>query len=402
MENHHELASVTGVIGLPNYTRHNRMGQYVFINRRGVTSPLISFAIKDGYGTALPTGRHSVFALYLDLPGPLVDVNVHPQKREVRLRQEQVLRDIVIKAVHKALRPQSNTFVPPQAANIPTAQRPFIPTESSIPFERPLCPSENTWVFNPKSTLVIPKTEFAPSPTSTGTLNNTNLISSLPPQPIKKYDNHLPLNVKMASPKVLATILRYIIADAQTSAALLPDMPSEKFPQGLLLIDQKAAHARVLFEKLLHQNQGQISAQQSLLVPYPIDLPSFEAALLQQALPELNTLGIHIREFGTNTFLVDSVSQIFGTNDIHTLIIDIVHALRDSTCEDSLKKEKEKHIAMAASRAAISSHTVMSVEEAQALVTELARCEHPHQCPAGKPTLRLLSPEELDKQFFKR
>nr|MBA2726763.1 DNA mismatch repair endonuclease MutL [Parachlamydiaceae bacterium] len=95
--------TLQGFLGLPASTKHNRTGQYLFINRRAVSSPLVSYAIREGYGTMLSTGRHPIYVLHLTMPGNLLDVNVHPQKREVRLRQEHVLKDLIIRSVSDSL-----------------------------------------------------------------------------------------------------------------------------------------------------------------------------------------------------------------------------------------------------------------------------------------------------------
>jgi DNA mismatch repair protein MutL len=112
-------------------------------------------------------------------------------------------------------------------------------------------------------------------------------------------------------------------------------------------------------------------------------------------------MGIHIQEFGQNTFIVDAVPEIFGKTDIPMLITSLLEALHENGDKDSFKKEKEKSIALAATRAAISHDKRHSLEEAQTLVNQLFHCQHPYQCPQGKPTLVHLSLEELAKQFAK-
>src|SRR5690606_12152181 len=133
-----------------------------------------------------------------------------------------------------------------------------------------------------------------------------------------------------------------------------------KMPEkgGLLLIDQKSAHSRVLFEKLLQNRSENPIAQQTLLIPYTIELPPYESEALRNALSILNHMGIQIREFGSNTFLVDSIPQIFGNSNLDVLITDIIHDLRslqlDHSNEQLLKRDQAKRIAQAAIRAAVS------------------------------------------------
>lgn len=421
IESRSDAIAIAGVIGLPDYTRHNRLGQHLFINRRGVVSPLVSFAIRDGYGTALPSGRHPVFVLNITLPGPLVDVNVHPQKREVRLRQEQILREMVVKAVHTALRPQSSSTHAP-AAHPPHVAPSFLqdsPPRAHLFNQAAQGAEDACWRFTPKPNYPAPlaaataaaaeapppspKTPGMSAPITPASVSHAPMpFAPPPPQPNSiPQSGLLPIQTTVAPPKVLATIPNYIIVDAAGAAALLPHAAPGAKPHGLLLVDQRGAHARVLFEKLQQQSQGQPIAQQALLVPYTIDLPPFEANVLRQALPDLNGMGIQIREFGPHAFLVDAIPQLFGNSDIHALIVDIVHALRDTPSAHGVKKEQERHIAQAASRAAVATGARMAPDEAQVLINRLAACQQPHLCPAGKPTVRLFSPEELAKQFQK-
>lgn len=403
-----------GIIGLPSYTRHNRTGQFLFINNRAVVSPLIAYAIKEGYGTALPSGRHPVFALHLSISGSLVDINVHPQKREVRLRQEHVLKNLIIKGVEQTLQSVSfhasqNIFpqVNPSFANTLTPQNTF-----SV--------SGGDWIFRSESfTPWNQSEELLPKESTPAIFGIAEVSDNLPihaplPQTPHSSISHAPkpqeqqnlLNIpkQSAPPRVLATIPRYIVLDGtgDNEFILAGRSKGNSALGGLFLIDQKAAHARVIFEKLQNSEKGQPMPLQSLLIPYPIEVSAFEAAVLRSSIATLNKIGIYIQEFGTNTFLIDAVPQIFGDSNLHMLMNDILQTLRDAQGDQLLQEEKNKRIALAASRAAVSYERRLSIEEAQALINQLTTCRHPFQCPQGKPSLLQLSPEELAKQFHKQ
>lgn len=404
--------SVDGLIGLPNYTRHNRTGQFLFINNRGVFSPLVAYAVKEGYGTSLPAGRHPVFVLHLSIDGTLVDVNVHPQKREVRLRQEQLLKDLIIKAIQQALQQNPNTsthdFTPIMPHVSPVFARAFAsPEPTSIP-------NNPDWVFQPKSawppTEPITKhrsqnftTSLTPLTSSTPSQSNTLPPPSPPNQPAQQQPS-LTIPKTPSPPRVIATIPRYILLDATsdneffTKASIKSHSRSSS---GLLLIDQKAAHSRILFEKLQQNNSLSAASQQSLLIPFTLEISPFEAATLKDSMASLNEMGFQIREFGSNTFLIDAIPQIFTDSDLKLLISDILNALRDTHSEQPLQEDQHKRIALAASRSAVSQDRRLSIEEAQAIINQLCQCQHPFQCPQGKPTFLQLSPEELAKQFQK-
>lgn len=144
--------SLKGVIGQPGYTRHNRTGQYLFINKRGVVSPLVAYAVKDGFGSSIPSGRFPVFVLHLEVSGDLVDVNVHPQKREVRLRQEQTIKELIIKAVRNGIGQGSSAyeftsdFNAHEGAPNPVFAEAFYSKDTHSHQDIP-----ETWVFQPKA-----------------------------------------------------------------------------------------------------------------------------------------------------------------------------------------------------------------------------------------------------------
>lgn len=364
-----EGVSLYGLVGLPTYTRHTRTGQYLFINQRPVTSPLISFAVREGYGTALIQGRHPVFVLYLNMPGELVDVNVHPQKKEVRLRQEQIIRDLISRGVERALM-HKETPTP----TFSSAQHLF--AKAAALSEVPLAPKPTTpaWTFQPKP---------AAQPMQ-------------PPKPV-----HAPLiqpqEIPMSPPKLLASIPRYLLLECNGLHPFFSKASSQASKGGLMLIDQKAAHTRVIFETLLRQKEKGKGAQQLLLIPHQMDVSAAEAELIKNSLSFLNGLGIQVKEFGPRTFLIEALPQIFGNCHIELLISDLISSLR----QDFAEQEALKQLAMTASKSSVNGESKLSYEEGQALVQQLVQCKHPYQCPQGRPTCYHVLPEEIAKFFQK-
>jgi len=391
IESKHEALAIHGLVGLPSYTRHNRTGQYLFINGRPVTSPAIAFAVKEGYGTSLAPGRHPVFVLYLSMPGHLVDVNVHPQKREVRLRQEQAIKELISKAIAKVLESHSiNAKFSPAFDEISFAN--FFQSDDTSSLEK------KEWIFQPREPF--PPHEFSPDPilpTVNSPLNYSPPHLDLELGPKNAPSPSLfPTHEKSSHPpKVLATVSRYILLDGEIQHEFFGNR------NGLILIDQKAAHARIIFEKLLQTQVGTSISQQMLLIPEPIEVSPFEAEALRISLPFFNQMGIHLQEFGQNSFLLDAVPQIFGNINIRSLILSILHDLSELHNVNLIHQEKIKKIALAASRAAISYDRKLTLEEAQGLINQLVLCQQPYHCPVGKPILAHLSPENLLKLFHK-
>lgn len=340
-----------GFIGLPTFTRQNRTGQYLFINKRAVYSPFISYTIREGYGTSIGSHRHPVFVLNLSLPGNYVDVNVHPQKKEVRLRQEFLLKDMIIQAVEKAMVKGSVFF---ESMPAPLFEMPAMPEAPQISLPQ-----------------IEPRLSFAcPSVKAPEEVKPATLFSSQPTVPI---------------PRVIAAIPSYIIID--------PASLEQYGKDGLCLVDQRAAHSRVLFEKLSHNNRAQGMPMQSLLIPYTLNPSAYLSSLLSEQVHLLNSFGISIKEFGPNTFLIDALPQAFGNTDVQEFVDEIVQNLHE------LKDRSAHRIAAAASRAAVSKNKKLSFEEAQGLLNQLMRCQSPYQCPFGKPIMAWINGEKLAKLF---
>ena len=349
-----------GYIGLPSLHKSNRSGHQLFINRRAVTSPLIASAIREGYGTMLPSNRYPVFILHVNMPGTLLDVNVHPQKKEVRIRQEAQLKEAIIQAVQMALR-GSNTHAEP---SVPSYW-------ASSPFDYPIKRAEE-WKYE--------KNEDMPAPFLM--VEETPWIMPAPPI----VENTLFSKEKKQVPKVLGTIRGYCLLET-----------FEGETDGFVLLDQKAAHARILYEQLLTKDKKPES--QALLIPIPLQLSSSECHLLKEYLSFFNQMGFGLREFGEKTFLLDSLPAFFKEKDIQTCLINILHDLRESGSTRHIEQKKEERLAYSASLGALPSSQTLSLAEANALVQQLFSCDTPKHCPLGKPTWLTFTSAEIAKWF---
>ncbi len=362
--------TLRGFIGLPACTRHQRTGQFLFINRRAVYSSSISYGIREGYGPMLAPNRHPLYVLHLTLPGDLVDVNVHPQKREVRLRQEQEIKGWIAQSVERAL----------------CASGASHPMEmESIPLTMPMRPMPVSHLMSTLETL---------KPSSLSQSKEQELWKP-PPPPSKQSDE--PWLFKTVEPpkshpssKVLATIPNYILIDSQAF--------SQSVKNGFCLVDQKCAHMRVIYEKLEHTQADTISSQQ-LLLPYMLKTTPLETALLQQHLDNLTGFGISIKEFGQDTFMIDAIPDLFDRDDIGGIMADWLRSANESTNLSVFQKEQKKILASSASRLSVARKHHLKIEEAQSLVDQLFHCQHPYHCPQGKPTIVHIGHEELAKYF---
>jgi len=343
-----------GYCGKPAYTRHNRSGQYLFINQRVVYSSLVSYAVKEGYGPMIEPNRHPVFALHLTMDGTLVDVNVHPQKREVRLRHEYQMREMIIAAVEGAFR----DFEP-------------IPNFSNVTL------SSDVSAFLKPSYHADDEKSFGSEPFFIRETDNQEL--TLFHHEAEKAVFH-PLD--KAHPKVVATVPGYLILFSENAK--------------LLLIDQQASHARILYDSLECSSKRSV---QHLLVPMTVELPTVDAKCLKESIEQVNRLGISIQEFGQNSFIINGVPPFLKQNDIKTVLLEIVREIHDDGRIDCIQKELKKNLSRAAARAVLPRTRKLDPLEGQSLYEQLMQCQSPFFCPRGKPTLIELSEERIGKLF---
>lgn len=379
--------SLQGGVGLPSYTRHNRSAQYLFINKRAVVSPLVSYAVKEGFGTSIPSGRFPSFVLHLTLPGNWVDVNVHPQKREVRLRQEQIVKELVINAVRGTLT-LPNSF---QEASAPYSW--FAPAGSAWTSPRPTEP-DNV----PEQWSLPPKSPVQPFSTYTAAAPAIKPEASFHVKPDILFEERAE-----TPPKVAATLPGYFLIEASQDHPIFSKGCRSPEKQGLVIVDQKRAHARIIFERLSMSESQQKIAQQTLLIPHTIELAAHEADALRRSLPHLNSMGLSIKEFSSNTFVIDALPQVFGNNAIDQLIFDLLQDVRTwqdpSDADESAENTRAKQIAQTASRTAVSNGKKLGLQEAQHLLGQLLKCRTPTLCPSGKPVFVQVSLDDLAKLF---
>jgi len=351
---------VHGYIGKPGVSRADRSRQHVFVNGRPVESRGVNYALLEAYHTALMKGQFPITCLFIELDPALVDVNVHPTKREVRFRDEYAVRQCVIDAVRQALEPKGSTPRP-----LPTTM---------------------------------------PGPAGTVAFTSTSPSSALPrtePQSVPlraEYidaDLHDVLTPSVASPeiqtkeegrwRIIGVINQlYVVAES---------------PEGMVLIDQHAAHERVLFERMLKQLATDTAPSQKLLLPMTLELDARDAVFLRGNLAMLHKLGIGLSEFGDKTFLVDALPPFFPLSNLPQVFRDILDELRQTGEQIHARRLSEDKIATTVCRHAVKARDLLKGEELRALLEQLHHCDLPYTCPHGRPTMIQISYAELEKKF---
>ncbi len=365
--------SVSGFVSAPALSRANRNDLTVFVNGRWVQDRGLSAAILQAYHTLLMVGRYPMCVVRVDLPPEQVDVNVHPAKTEVRFRNSDAIFRAVQKAVRRTLVDQAP--VPTVSPRGESAWQPAV-DQHELGFSRP--------GVEPISQPPIPPDYATTRPPDYATTRPPDYPASPPTQPADR----------VATPSGEIPLLRVV---GQIGATYI----IAEGPAGIYLIDQHAAHERVLFEKFMADKSGQHMAVQNLLDPLPIEFTPEDSALIGEHRDLLAAIGLGLEPFGGNTWLARSVPAILASDDIRAAMADLIADLLAGDVPFAATEE-EKLITRVCKRAAIKAGHVLSHQEMQELVRQLEACRSPRTCPHGRPTMIHLSAEQLAREFGRR
>ncbi|MBN2678495.1 MAG: DNA mismatch repair endonuclease MutL, partial [Anaerolineaceae bacterium] len=346
-----EDISLSGYISPLTITRSNRREITFFINGRWVQDVPLVAALIQAYHTLIMVGRYPMATIFINLQPEEVDVNVHPAKSEVRFRQPDRIFSAVQRSVRRAL-----------LAYTPVAQ---------------VEPGRSWW-----SAATTPARTLDPA---------WDMSAETPP--VKPVGQPM----TSASQPDLPGRLPLLRLVGQVGAAYLV----AEGPDGLYLIDQHAAHERVLFERLMHQQQSNQVISQALLQPVTLELKPESSTLLADNLGILNRFGFQVEKFGQNAFLIRSLPALLADTDPQAALQALVEDFEED--EEPLKNELEARlIARICKRAAVKAGKILSPAEQTALVEGLEACHSPRTCPHGRPTMIHLSADLLERQFGRR
>jgi DNA mismatch repair protein MutL len=389
-----------GYIGKPGVSRATREDQHLFVNRRPVENRALNYALLEGYHTALMKGRYPVCCLFLEINPSHVDVNVHPAKREVKFHDERAVRQFVTEAIRRTLlkfhagpsspRPAAGSTRPAPA---PRSQ-PEPHAGGAPPATREL-PSFTALTGTPLAARPAPAPSPAPSP---------SLPAAPPPQPASAAPSSPPpLSPPTAtptpptpSPGEPTPLLKVPLRMLGVVGRLYVVFESDR---GLVLMDQHAAHERVLFEQMLTRLEQADAPSQRLLLPETVEASARDAQFLREQLPTLTRLGVGLSEFGERTFLLDALPPFVKVADARRFVLDLVDELRAAGQEVGALRLGEHTIAKTVCRHAVKANDPLAGPELESLVDELRACAMPYTCPHGRPTLIEMSYRELEKKF---
>src|SRR5882724_3262412 len=385
---------ISGFIGQAGVSRQTRTQQLVFVNGRAIDSSLITAAIREGYHTALMKGQYPVTFLFLELDPAVVDVNVHPAKREVRFRDPTAVREAIVLCIQNILEgaraawqekfraPLTSPHVSPKAG--PDLRlRPDVsaPVESNreLPYTGPT-------VVN----RVIAGTNLASgAPVS-------EIAGQAPRPPASPVDSASEAHALQRQSSKAAPQQFQIIGVLNKLYVLMENA------DGLVLVDQHAAHERILFEELRRRMEEQGVPAQKLLLPQTFDVPPRDADWIERNISILQRMGIGIESFGPGTFKIDSVPSFLSVSDPAQFMRKVIDDLNSASNSASAMRLGEEMIATSVCRHAVKANDPLSYPEVEKLIRDLLDCDLPYCCPHGRPTMIQISLAELEKKFGRK
>jgi DNA mismatch repair protein MutL len=355
-----------GLIGAPGVSRSTRANQHLFVNRRPIENRSLNRALIEGYHTALMKGQFPLCCLFIEIDPGEVDVNIHPAKREVKFHHERDVRRLLTQAVQETLlafhsqKPKPTLIPVDEAVDVMPISTVAIPVQAELGDQSP--------------TAVLDQAQ--PGPTQNESVRATPLPAPAgAPVPLL----HVPLRLVGVVGKL------YVVLESD---------------KGLVLLDQHAAHERVLYEQMLRRMESEGSAaSQKLLLPETVELPPREARFLSGTMGSLNRLGVGLSEFGERTFLLDALPPFVKTANSRKFILELVDKLQAAGEGVNALRLGEDVIIKTVCRHAVKANDALREEELQNLVDDLRRCEMPYTCPHGRPTIIEMNYLELEKKF---
>lgn len=378
---------LTGFAGLPTFSRGNAQHQYLFINGRSVRDKLLHGAVRGAYQDFLARDRYPVVALYVDLPMDFVDVNVHPAKTEVRFRDPGMVRGLIVSALRHALAAaghRASTTVSDYALG--RVQAGGAGLGVTAPFRGGFgggapyaAPYQNDPALQPLIDGMSAKVEEMPH----GYHPAQQMGGDYVPQPPGTYPQEAyPLG--MARAQLHET---YIVAQTE---------------DGIVIVDQHAAHERLVYERMKEEMKGKGVPRQTLLIPDIVDLGETDAARVLARIDELSEMGLIIEPFGTGAVAVRETPALLGEMDVQGLLRDLADDLAEYDEALSLKEKFEHVCGTMACHGSVRAGRRLTGEEMNALLRQMEATPHSGQCNHGRPTYVELKLADIERLFGRR
>jgi len=389
-----EDMTLTGFAGLPTYHRGNAQHQYLFVNGRPVRDKLLNGAVRGAYADFLARDRHAVVALFLEVPPEVVDVNVHPAKAEVRFRDSGLVRGLIVGGLRHALAEaghRASTTVSQAALG-----RIQAPTSPGLPYGRPSYGGGSSYGGTPPRGLMEAAAAYqAPPRDDQLTLSRDSDFA----QPSGVYRGEA-RDVESPAPVTAKPPADYPLglARGQLHGTYIVAQTAD----GIVIVDQHAAHERLVYERMKREMDRTGVARQALLIPEVVELDAGAVERLASRAEELESLGLVLEAFGEDAVVVRETPALLGRADVHGLVRDLADDLAECDAALSLKERLEDVCGTMACHGSVRAGRVLATEEMNALLREMEATPHSGQCNHGRPTYVELRLDDIEKLFGRR
>lgn len=389
IESNTAIAKIHGYIGRPEYARKRRGEQYFFVNGRFIKHPYFHHAVMDSFESLLPDGYIPSYFIYLNLPSDKIDVNIHPTKTEVKFREQHALYSILGSTVKQGIGKFNLS---------PSLDFDLDPSMDSGPLKNP---SE----IKPPQIQINP--DYNPFKQQGGTQKqmdyqrqkrNTSHWDQLYKLTPRKQEPPTEGQTSLLSQKITSDMevrAEYQTQFLQTSGRFI----ITNVKSGLMIIDQQAAHERILYERFLHRLNKKKQSSQQQLFPKNVTFAASDAELVREIIYELQALGFDIKNTGGDTFKINGMPADMNENeDIEGFLDSMIESYRNNQIR--IKSNKNINLASAmAKNMAIKEGKTLTKEEMQEIINSLFACEVPDKSPSGKRVVTILKPEEIEAKF---
>lgn len=392
VEEETSISKILGYVGKPEFAKKTRGEQFFFVNKRFIKDPYLNHAVLSAFEEVLPKDSFPLYVLFIDIDPTQIDINVHPTKTEIKFQDEKALYAIIRSAVKRSL----------GRYNI----APTLDFNQETGFSRMITPQA-------PEDIVAPSISFNPDYNPFQTESQTSSSRNLGQTKEKVDRNWASLyeigeavqaqtqELAFETEQVISTSLAAKKVGDKQLVQLHQRFILSTIKSGFMLIDQQAAHERILYERFLTQLENHQGVCQQSLFPQTVSLTAADFELVKELLPDIQSLGFQIREFGKNTFVVEGVPADISTNASEVELLEhLIEGFKNN--QSTLKLDKRDNLARTLARnTAIKNGAILSTEEMNALIDELFACQMPQVALSGKPIIVTFSLEELMQKFEK-
>ena len=386
-----EGVSLTGFVGIPTFHRGNSLRQFIYVNGRPVQDKLLSAALRAAYGDTIPRGRYPVAALFVAIDPTLVDVNVHPAKADVRFRDPGLLRGLIIGAIREALTQNgsraSTLGTQDLAAAFRSEPASTSRSNSGANGSAYYAPNASDESYRLEESPFRPFAHNAPEPNAE--LQNT--LNEVGIEPSSRADDRLPEALETDDFPLGAARAQlhenYIVAQTE---------------DGLVIVDQHAAHERLVYEKLKQTLHAKDVPAQSLLIPEIVDLPEEDCDRLMPHAEALMKLGLGIERFGPGAIAIRETPSILGEIDGAGLVRQLVEEIAEWGDASALADRIDYVAATMACHGSVRSGRRLNAEEMNGLLRQMESTPGSGQCNHGRPTYIELKLKDIERLFGRR